>query len=147
MNKGYLFFLLLLSGATLQAQSMQITTALDHPGIATIYDFVISINEDVPSKSQILLIFPSQFDLSKVTVADSRTLDGGLEVSVTSDTVEIKRSGRGKTINANTPIDLKTGLIINPADRQEEYLIGFVLRQENRVLLEERMRTSIEMRK
>jgi hypothetical protein len=147
MNKIHLFFLLLLSVATLQAQSMQITTALYHPRIATIYDFVISINEEVPSKSQILLIFPSQFDLSKVSVADSRTLDGGLEVSVKQDTVEIKRSGRGKNIDANTPIDLKIGLIVNPADMQEEYLIGCLLRQDNRVLLEQSMPTSIEMRK
>ncbi len=145
MKKCLILVFIIIGFSGLRAQDMQVFTRLN-TAVPTIYNFVISVNEDIPVKSEIILVFPSEFDLSQISIADSRVLNGGLDVSTNLDSVIIKRSGLGDVIDSGTKTDLKIGLITNPADLEKEYRFGLVVRQADRILVDDEIAVDIEKR-
>jgi len=91
-------------------------------GEVSIYQVSFVLSDTLPSDAVIIVTFPEGFDLSRVKVAGSSTINGGFKVSVDGQRVAIKRSGLGRPIPPGESVDVKFANVINPA-REGKYAI------------------------
>ena len=132
--KRYILMLLFVFTGVLSsfAQSVKVTQLESKKPAA--YDIVFQADQDIAPQGEIDIIFPQDFNISQVILADSRTLTGGLTVTVNKDTVKIKRSGLGDVVSAGSTPDIKLATVINPQDMDKEYDFRILIRENNRVI-------------
>lgn len=91
-------------------------------GELSIYQVSFVLSDTLPSDAVIMITFPGDFDLPRVKLAGSSTINGGFKVSVDGQRVVLKRSGLGRPIPPGERVDVKFANVINPV-REGEYVI------------------------
>jgi hypothetical protein len=118
------FFAGLLFFRALVAQSgLTVTTTSIAAETPAVYMFSFQCDKPIGPAAALGVVFPAGFDLAKVLLADSRTMDGGMAVRVHGDTVWAQRSGRGQAILAGTKVDLILAAVVpaQPGDGSVEF--------------------------
>lgn len=89
----------------------------------SIYEVSFTLSQPLPADGSLILTFPQPFDLSRVVMAGSSTINGGFHVAVEGQRVILKRSGLGRVIPANTKVDVKFANVKNPLEAREDYAV------------------------
>jgi len=109
------------SGATIDSLSVKpVNPEAEAITIYEVINFVLS--DTLPSDAVITVTFPDGFDLSRVKLAGSSTINGGFKVSVDGQRVAIKRSGLGRPILPGENVEVKFANVRNPV-AEGEYVI------------------------
>lgn len=120
-----IFFGVVIANLSWAQTSFTVRATQTTPRTFAAYQFVFTTEQELPANAEIEIIFPSYFILSKVVLADSRTISGGFSVAVNGDTVRVKRSGLGSIIPRGRTVDLLLASIINPREMAPEYEFTF----------------------
>jgi len=142
------FFAGLLLARVLMAQSGLMVTATSVTAeMPAVYIFSFQCDKPIGPAADIGVVFPAGFDLTKVLLADSRAMDGGLAVRVQGDTVWAQRSGRGSTIPAGTKVDLILAAVVpaQPGDGSVEFDV--LHKEADRLQSRNRQRVELVLRK
>lgn len=120
-----LIFLLTITSGSWAALADSVKIIAKHPEIrsSSIYQVNFVIDKPIPAKAAFRIVFPIGFDLSDLMIAGSSTINGGFTLQVEGQTVTIKRSGLGKEIPPNQPVDVKFAIVKNPAQAADDYEI------------------------
>ena len=108
------------SGATID--SLSVKPVNPEAEAITIYEVSFVLSDTLPSDAVIMVTFPDGFDLSRVKLAGSSTINGGFKVSVDGQRVAIKRSGLGRPILPGENVEVKFANVRNPV-AEGEYVI------------------------
>ncbi len=100
------------------------------PGKMTIYNISFIAPDTLTARAFFALSFPKEFDLEMLEIADSRIVDGGLEIGRKDRRAEISRSGLGKNILPETQVEIEIGLIQNPSDLSTAPPVTFILKPD-----------------
>ena len=115
-----------------RADSIRVRALNNQASAATLYSLDFTLSDTLYPDSVIEVAFPAGFDLSKVDIAGSKTINGGLDVEVRGQTVYLKRKGRGSVKNPGDKVDLKFSIVKNPATAESSYLIKLKLDQKRK---------------
>ena len=145
---GTLFFILLLIFASAQNLLSQQTDSVyatqTTPLKPAAYKFVFTLEADISPGMEIDVVFPPQFNLSRVVHAGSNRITGGFTVKVKADTVKAKRTRRGNTLAAGERCDLLMASIINPVDMEKEYSFSIIVRSGREIVAEKEFVARVE---
>jgi len=90
----------------------------------SIYQINFVISKPISPKAIIRVTFPDEYNLSKLLVVGSNTINGGFEMKVEDKVVTIKRSGLGREIKENENVDVKFAIVRNPIRADNNYSVG-----------------------
>lgn len=121
MNK-YLVVALFLLAAAAQSQTLVAVEAFPlKAGSPAVIRFIAKSDTILSEKASFCVVMPKGFDISNLIFADSNSLTGGFLVSVKNDTVIVKRSGVGNTIQDNLVFDWAIAVVTLPENVSEQY--------------------------
>lgn len=111
-------FLLLLAPSLLlaQADSVRVNALNPVAGEASVYQLSFVASDTLQPDGVIAVVFPSEFDLSNLKIANSTTINGGFKVSVQGNRALLQRSGLGRKVVPNEKVEIKFATIKNPSD-------------------------------
>ncbi len=90
-----------------QAQSPErVALVSGRPGGMCVYELRFVASDTLLPDAAFELVLPQAFDVSRVQLASSNALKGGLSVQVARDTVRIFRSGLGPAVAPGTLVDI-----------------------------------------
>ncbi|RME00063.1 MAG: hypothetical protein D6814_04360 [Calditrichaeota bacterium] len=78
-----------------------------------LYRLEFSLSQELKPKAWIYLHFPTHYDLSKVKIAGSNDIKGGISFAVDSTGISFERSGLGPTIARNQRVSIIFGPVKN----------------------------------
>jgi len=136
MQRTFLFFIIFgFFGPTLWAQGQEKVVATRvTPLKSAAYQFFFRAGADISPGMEIDVVFPKQFNLTKVLLAASDKIKSGFTVSVHGDTVRAKRTNAGITVSRGALCDLKIASIISPRVIDRQYQFTVLLRNGKRIL-------------
>jgi len=105
------------------SDSLRVRAIPPETGAVSIYEVSFSLSQPLPADGSLILTFPQPFDLSRVVMAGSSTINGGFRVSVEGQRVILARSGLGRVIPANEKVDVKFANVKNPPEPRDDYAI------------------------
>lgn len=134
-----LFFVLLipsiLFSQTESLDSLEIIPLNQKISSNTLYKISFISKVEIPKDAQFVINFPDGFDLSKVNLAGSNSIDGGFEVVVNNQQITIKRRGEGQTIEPGKRANVMFSVVKNPGNINTDYPIEFqILNSEQTAL-------------
>ena len=94
-------------------------------GTYTLYQVSFVYQDSISANDRFSLVFPEAFDLSRVTLAGSKSMNGGFTVSVRDSVLEIRRNGEGRIISPGEQVDLLFSVVKNPLNAANNYIIQF----------------------
>ncbi len=97
----------------------------------SLYQINFVISKPISPKAKIRATFPEEFNLSKVLVVGSNSINGGFKMDVKNNIVTIKRSGLGREIKANEKVDVKFAIVKNPAIAKNNYSVQVEVFDDN----------------
>lgn len=89
----------------------------------SLYKLEFALPEALPADGALTVTFPEGFDLSRVKIAASATINGGFETHVKGRRVVIVRKGEGKSLNQGASVDL----LLTAVKNAEQALDGYRL--------------------
>ncbi|RMD89468.1 MAG: hypothetical protein D6813_10630 [Calditrichaeota bacterium] len=123
---GFVILFLIRPSFAATADSVKIHPLQPQAESVSIYEISFVTTEELQPKAQIVVIFPAEFDLSKVKIANSFTINGGFNVEVQGNRVVLKRTGQGDTIPAGKKVEVLFANVKNPPDRSYSVEVGIV---------------------
>ena len=87
----------------------------------SIYRIEFTTTEAMAKDAEFVLTFPSDFNLSKVILASSKTINGGFKVTRNNSKVIVSRSGLGDEIPTGKKVEILLGNILNPGSAGNGY--------------------------
>ncbi|MCB9509748.1 MAG: hypothetical protein H6695_06170 [Deferribacteres bacterium] len=105
-----------------------VTPSNPSAGAATVYTMTFTpdiLGSGVPADGQIRFVFPANFDLSGVEIAQNVTgLDGGYAaITASNDTLVLQRDGTGTALAAGAPAILKLASVINSTQAADTFAV------------------------
>jgi|GEM_PF-1938200 len=135
------FSLLILLMNNLQAQeSIGIKPIFPEVEAASIYEINFTPTKALPPDARFMITFPKAFDLSKVNMAGSPSINGGFRTQVEDSTVIITRSGLGRTIEVGEKVQLHFATVRNPKV-MSDYRVKVEILTNEKVLLTQQLDT------
>lgn len=120
-----------LNAQPLKGNSIEIRPLRADAGASTLYTLSFQLAETLDADAVIEVQFPTGFDLSKVNLAGSSTIDGGFLVSVNGQTITARRKGKGQPKNPGEQVDLKFSTVKNSTNPNDDHLITVTLKKKN----------------
>ena len=96
----------------------------------SIYTVEFDISKEIPPLATIEISFPAEFDLSGVLIGGSTTINGGFELDVNESKIVLRRSGLGRTVEANEKVDIKFANVINPPESKTDFELKIEIKNE-----------------
>ena len=90
---------------------------------ASLYTLNFTLPDTLQPDAVLEVIFPNGFDLSRVNLAGSATINGGFKVSVQGQTIKVSRKGKGVLKYPGDKVDLKFSTVVNSSRSDNEHLI------------------------
>lgn len=84
-------------------------------GASSIYTLTFSLDESLTSDAVFELSFPADFDLSKVLLAGSNTINGGFKTEIEDNILRLSRKGQGDLMPGGVSYDISFANVHNPA--------------------------------
>ncbi len=97
-----------------EIDSLSIDPVNNRGGQQSIYILNFSLSDTIPPAAQWQINFPAGFDLGKVLLAGSNSINGGFSVQVTGQRILISRSGQGSILRTGINYDLAFANVNNP---------------------------------
>ncbi|MFQ5638327.1 MAG: hypothetical protein ACE5IR_10085 [bacterium] len=114
------------------ADSLRVQALNNQVNAATLYALDFTLADTLFSESIIEVVFPTGFDLSRVTLAGSKTINGGFDVDVREQTVYLKRKGRGRMNIPGEKVDVKLAIVKNPPTVQSKRYVQLKINQKGK---------------
>lgn len=130
------FTILLISNVIYGQNELQLKPMFPEAGKVTIYELKFNPPDSLDAKAQLKIVFPKVFDLSKVKMAGSSTINGGFQVDVVDSTVILKRTGLGQTLLPGEKVDVKFANVVNPLTPDEMYEVKVEIWNNNQKLID-----------
>ncbi len=103
-----------LFGQSLSRDHVDVRPLSSTAGAATLYRFDFTLQDTLRPDGVIEVVFPEGFDLSRVVVAGSQSINGGFRVEVKGQTVVLRRQGRGAARRPGEKVDVMLATVRNP---------------------------------
>ena len=103
--------------------SVEVKTLNPEAGAASLYTLNFTLPDTLHPDAVLEVKFPSGFDLTKVNLAGSATINGGFKVSVQGQTIRVSRKGRGSLKYPGDKIELKFSTVVNSSRSDNGHLI------------------------
>jgi len=103
--------------------SVEVKTLNPEAGAASLYTLNFTLPDTLHPDAVLEIKFPSGFDLTKVNLAGSATINGGFKVSVQGQTIKVSRKGKGGLKYPGDKVDLKFSTVVNSSESDTEHLI------------------------
>ena len=116
----FLLIFLLISGNAIAQSNVRLIALNPQAEANSIYQLSFITADTLQSEAVFEIVFPGTIDISRVKIAGSATINGGFSVSVSSDTVIVKRSGRGTVITQGQDVSVEIATVKNPGELSEE---------------------------
>lgn len=114
---------------------------------STIYEVKFTASVEIAAKAMFKLTFPASFDLSKVRMAGSETINGGFSVKLDKKKVLITRSGLGRVVKTGEAVKFQFATVKNP-EKADNYEIRFeVVSGTGEPVLQQRSQVKIVSRR
>jgi len=84
------------------------------PGKASLYEVSFVTMDSLAANATIVISFPKAFDLSRLEIAGSSTINGGFTLARNGQDVQVRRTGLGAKISPGKKVSIQLGLIGNP---------------------------------
>lgn len=107
-------FVFILSVPGFAQDNISVIPLFEQAHANAIYEVKFTTSQALSPNVKFLITFPGNFDLSKVNMAGSETMNGGFKTTVEDSTVLIERSGLGRMINAGEAVQLQFATVRNP---------------------------------
>ncbi len=107
--RSLLIGLLVILPEMLAAQSVTLRPLKPTTTKPVLYELRVQLSTPLSPTAVVEVQFPRYFDLSSLKIAGSNQIKGGIQFSVDSTTVTLKRSGLGPAIAAGQPVSLIFG--------------------------------------
>lgn len=114
-----------------QADSLRVTALNPVAGEASLYTLEFTLSDTLHQDAEFEVTFPAGFDLSRVTIAGSKAVNGGFSVEVDGQTVLVKRKGRGAVKLPGERVDVMFSTVTNPGTPQTEQEIRVDIRSKS----------------
>lgn len=144
---GFTILMFPISNAAYGQEDLQLRAMFPEANAITLYELNFILKDSLNAKSQLKITFPKSFDLSKVKMAGSATINGGFNIEVLDSTVILKRSGLGQTILPRKKIDVKFANVLNPPTPDRVYEVKVEIFNDNIKLLDKKVNVKILARK
>lgn len=138
-----ILMVLLLHGAAVSQEQLEVKAMFPEANAITIYKLQFILADTLNTDSHIKIVFPADFDLTKVKMAGSSTINGGFKVTVDDSTVILKRSGLGNVISPGKKVDVKFANVKNPPTPDKLYNIKVEILNGNVKLIEKKIDVKI----
>ena len=103
--------------------SVEVKTLNSEAGAASLYTLNFTLPDTLHPSAVLEVKFPPGFDLTKVNLAGSATINGGFKVSVQGQTIKASRKGKGALKYPGDKVDLKFSTVVNSSKSDTEHLI------------------------
>jgi len=84
------------------------------PGKSSLYEVSFVTMDSLAADAMIVISFPKAFDLSRLEIAGSSTINGGFTLARNGQEVQVRRTGLGAKIFPGKKVSIQLGLIGNP---------------------------------
>lgn len=84
------------------------------PGKPSLYELTFVTTDTLKGDADIVVTFPSAFDLSQLQIAGSGQINGGFKLERRGQEVRLRRTGLGEKIPPGRKVSVQLGLIVNP---------------------------------
>jgi hypothetical protein len=84
------------------------------PGKPFLYELTFVTIDILICDAEIVVTFPSAFDLSQLEIAGSNQINGGFKLERRGQEAHLRRSGLGEKIAPGRKVSVQFGLIVNP---------------------------------
>lgn len=105
------------------SNSVEIKSLNSEAGAASLYTLNFTLSDTLHANAVFEVKFPTGFDLSKVNLAGSDSINGGFNVSVQGQTIKVSRKGKGSIKYLGDKVDLKFSTIVNSSNSDNQHLI------------------------
>lgn len=134
-----LFFSMVICSA--QNASAQLTNVAVTLGDSTVHEssvHTIQFNKNlIPADGKIVIIYPSGFDLSNVTIVYSEWMDGTWTISSAGDSLTVDRNGDGSDETSAFPEVLQLVIVQNADQVRSDYTVHVRIKRDDDTLVEE----------
>ncbi len=103
--------------------SVEVITLNSEAGAGSLYTLNFTLPDTLQPNAVLEIEFPPGFDLSKVNLAGSTSINGGFKVSVQGQTIKVSRKGKGGVKYPGDKVDLKFSTVINSSNSDDQYPI------------------------
>lgn len=114
------------------------------PGEVSLYEISFTTADSLTRRAEIILDFPTEFDLSLLRVASSTSINGGFKLVRERNQVRVQRTGLGAVIPPGRKVELQLGLIKNPSRLTNSYEVGLEIRSSGQTVQVARKNHRIE---
>lgn len=120
-----------LSAQPAKTDAVEVKALDSQAGAASLFTLNFTLSDTLQPDAVIEVKFPNGFDLSRVNLAGSATINGGFKVSVQGQSLKISRKGKGAVKYPGEKVDLKFSTVVNSSNTTENYLITVNLKKRN----------------
>ena len=112
--------------------SVVVKTLNSVAGAASLYTLNFTLSDTLHPNAVVEVKFPPGFDLSKVNLAGSASINGGFKVSVQGQTIKVSRKGKGTLKYPGDKVDVIFSIVKNPAAAESAHLIKLKINQKRK---------------
>lgn len=102
-------------------QSVLVEPANAVAGKSSIYKMEFALPDSLPPHGAIVVVFPSEFDLSGVNIGASSKIKGGFNTFVVQREVILVRKGNGAPHKSGEKVDVWLSAVKNPSTQKVDY--------------------------
>jgi len=114
------------------SNSVEVKTLNSEAGAASLYILNFTLSDTLHPNAVLEVNFPAGFDLSKVNLAGSASINGGFNVSVQGQTIKVSRKGKGGLKYPGDKVDVIFSIVKNPAAAESSHLIKLKIDQKRK---------------
>lgn len=115
--------------------ALTITPLNSSAGATSIYNLDFILPDSLPPQGAISIVFPDEFDLSKVNIAASSIIKGGFSTFVVNQEVIIVRKGEGNLLKSGKRVDIKLSAVTNPKMNASDYTLKLFIHRDGKKIL------------
>jgi hypothetical protein len=116
-------------GAQTSADSVRVNALNSEAGATSLYTLEFTLADTLYPDAEVEVVFPPGFDVSKVTIAGSKAVNGGFEVNVAGQTVTVKRKGTGAVKLPGEKVDVMFAVVTNPPNPDSNHKINATIKR------------------
>lgn len=129
--------------AQTKQDSVEVKALNSQAGAASLYSLDFTLADTLYPDAEFEVVFPAGFDVSKVTIAGSKAINGGFDVKVEGQKVLVQRKGRGSIKLPGEKVDVKFSTVTNPANPDSNHKINVTIKKSRQTTRTKELHGSI----
>ncbi|HEX9654281.1 MAG TPA: hypothetical protein VGA99_11270 [bacterium] len=123
--------------------SVEVKALNTQASAASLYTLNFTLADTLYPDAGFEISFPPGFDVSKVTIAGSKAINGGFEVKVEGQKVLVTRKGRGAVKLPGEKVDVMFSTVTNPANPESNHKINVTIKKSQQATRTKELRGSV----